>query len=73
MISTNNNDAKFALDQPINDVESIENCNGLRSEYLSKLTNSCRNMGSYGDLDMHWMLGYLVLIVMAIAAYVMLL
>ena len=73
MLSTSNNDATSALNQPINEVESMENGNGLRREYLSKLTNSCRNMGVYGDFDMNWMLGYLVLVIMAIAAYVMLL
>ena len=58
------------LNHPINDhLDSIENGYGLRNEYMSKLTDSFRNKGQYGELDMRWMIGYLVLIVMAILAY----
>lgn len=58
-----------SINRPLNDLDSIEN-GGLRTEYLSKLTDSCRNMGKYGIFDVKWMLGYLVLIAFAIAAYV---
>jgi hypothetical protein len=66
---SNNHDT--SLNYPIIDIESTENeNNGLRAEYLSRITNSCRNMGQYGDFDIRWMAGYLVLIIVAIIAYV---
>lgn len=74
MTSTAKNDmstlSTSSLNRPINDLDSIENGNGLRNEYLSKLSDSCRNMGKYGNFEVHWMIGYVVLIVFAIAAYV---
>ena len=73
---TNNNFIRLENGQSITSGENplekpiYEGDNHLRTNYLSRLSDSCRSMGKYTDFDLRWMTGYLVLIILAIIAFV---
>lgn len=73
MMTTNNHDHLESGHNIINenplDIPIYENDN-LRTNYLSKLSDSCRSLGKYTEFDLRWMVGYLALIILAIIAFV---